>query len=82
MGYIPPVTDAQTTIYGQRQIERKPMIPGPSPAERMEFFDALKERTKQANYFDRNKSKQSLLSAGKTQEKELTGKGEMFDQSI
>lgn len=82
MGYIPPIKDDQTVIYGQRQTETKSIIPGPTPAERMEFFDSLKERTKRANYFERNKLKQRLLKIGRIQEKELTGKGEKFDQSI
>jgi len=82
MGYIPPVKDDQVMIYGQRQIERKPTIQRPSSAERIEFFDALKERSNQANYFERNKLKQMLLKAGKIHEKELTGKGEKFDESI
>ncbi|WP_280769236.1 hypothetical protein [Salipaludibacillus daqingensis] len=82
MGYIPPVKDEQMMVYGQRQTEKKPMIQGPSPSERVEFFDALKERSKKANYFERNKLKQRLLKAGKIHEKVITGKGERFDQSI
>ncbi|PYZ93478.1 hypothetical protein CR194_09920 [Salipaludibacillus keqinensis] len=82
MGYVPPVKDEQMMIYGQRQTSRKPMIIGPSPAERIEFFDALKDQSKQRYYFERNESKQRLLKIARMKEKELTGKGEMFDSSI
>ncbi|SER95413.1 hypothetical protein [Salipaludibacillus aurantiacus] len=82
MGYLPPVKDEQVTIYANRQTGSKPMITGPSPAERVAFFDALKDRAATGNYFQRNKAKQKLLTVARAHEKEITGKGEYFDQTI
>ncbi|RKL67714.1 hypothetical protein CR203_10230 [Salipaludibacillus neizhouensis] len=82
MGYIPPLRDEQTMIYGSRQSYPSPLIKGPDPAERVEFFEALKQHSKQGKYFERNESKERLLMIAKQHENKFVGKGEKFDQSI
>lgn len=82
MGYIPPLRDEQTMIYGSRQSSPSPLIKGPDPAERIEFFEALKHHSKQRKYFERNESKERLRMSAKQHENKYTGKGEMFDQTI
>lgn len=82
MGYIPPIRDEQAIIYTSRESSPSPMIKGPGAAERVEFFEALKDHSRQPRDFERNSSKQRMLLIGKQHENEFTGKGNIFDHSI
>ncbi|UTR15335.1 hypothetical protein MM221_01700 [Salipaludibacillus sp. LMS25] len=82
MGYIPPVKDEQMIVYASRQTEPKPVITGPTPLENIEFLDVLARRSEERNFLLNDIKEERLKQNAIKEERSLTGKGTLFDQTV
>ncbi|MGO4889383.1 hypothetical protein ACJ2A9_16665 [Anaerobacillus sp. MEB173] len=86
MGYVPPVRDAQAIHYGNRIIYQGTGMKPVSPIAKGEFYKVLRKRQYEGRYFERNlrqyNNRNEKHEHLENQIRKLTGKGNLFDESI